>query len=115
MTIDSSSMSNTIYTNNFIDNVGSSSQAFCSEASNLWYEPILLTGNYWSDFSTATYSIDGPAGSVDLYPLNSTFETTMPSNSETDPGTVTIFFPYISLMTLLFPAIAILLRRRRNF
>ena len=75
--IGSSSSNNTIYSNIFIDNnfdnPGATSQAYDDGSGNYWYNSTTQKGNYWSDWSgTGSYSIDGSANSVDLYPTNDT-------------------------------------------
>ena len=66
----------TIYYNTFINNVqaNADAQSQCSDSgiSNFWYNGNLMIGNYWSDLGTSSnYTLDGSAGSVDLYPLSS--------------------------------------------
>jgi len=47
-----------------------SSQGFDEGSSNIWYDETSKTGNRWSDYSgNGDYAIDGPTGSVDIYPL----------------------------------------------
>ncbi len=62
---------NIIYNNAFIDNnLFGYSQAYDEGFNNLWYDPINLVGNYWSDYiGSGYYYIDGWAGSYDPYPL----------------------------------------------
>jgi len=65
---------NIIHHNNFVDTnlagVYGASQAYDDGTTNTWYYSEILEGNYWSDWSgTGSYSIDGLAGSIDLYPL----------------------------------------------
>jgi len=66
---------NWIYHNNFIDNT---QQAY-DECDNLWYRPLKLEGNYWSDYTgednqwpfgigDTPYNIPG-GNNQDLYPL----------------------------------------------
>ncbi|NPD88842.1 MAG: hypothetical protein HGN29_08955 [Asgard group archaeon] len=65
---------NIIYHNSMFDNfiINSTSQAFDECYGNLWNNPSLFQGNYWSNLGlNTTYEIDGSAGSVDLYPLSS--------------------------------------------
>ena len=64
------SNSSVIYHNSFRDNnpVGIS-QGFDSALNNTWYNSALMEGNWWSDWVSGTYTIEGTAGSVDLYPL----------------------------------------------
>ncbi len=46
------------------------SQAFDEGNNNTWYDDINNKGNYWSDYQgIGNYSIDGPAGTEDIYPL----------------------------------------------
>ena len=64
---------NKIHHNAFLDNnlAGSTIQAL-DDAGDQWYDEVLLEGNFWDDFTGSTgssYSIDGAAGSEDLYPL----------------------------------------------
>jgi len=84
--------------NAFFDNTlgGSTIQAF-DDAGDLWYDEGLEEGNHWNDWSGAsssTYSIDGAAGSEDLYPLDF-----VPEISEYTSG----YIPFI--MTIIFLAI----------
>ncbi|MBY9001627.1 MAG: right-handed parallel beta-helix repeat-containing protein [Candidatus Heimdallarchaeota archaeon] len=54
----------------FFNNFGSSSQSFDNGQNNLWYDAVLLEGNYWNDYNeTGYYQISGNANSTDLYPL----------------------------------------------
>ena len=59
-----------VFQNDFIDNnVGGGSQALDNGISNYWYYPVTSKGNYWSNIGlNPTYSINGTAGSVDIYP-----------------------------------------------
>ncbi len=68
------SFNNTIFGNLFYDNKEDEedSQGYDEGYWNTWFNPVLLTGNFWNDLgSNSTYIIAGPAGSVDLYPLSS--------------------------------------------
>ncbi|MHA1346933.1 MAG: right-handed parallel beta-helix repeat-containing protein [Candidatus Heimdallarchaeaceae archaeon] len=59
-----------VHHNAFIDNfLAGTSQGYDSTSYSLWYEDISMEGNYWSNFLGGNYSIDGPSGSQDLYPL----------------------------------------------
>ncbi len=60
---------NTIHHNAFINNQGSSSQAYDAESQNIFYDTNLLEGNYWSNWFSGNYQIDGGANE-DPYPLN---------------------------------------------
>ncbi len=66
------SYNNNIHHNTFVDNhVEVLSQAKDGGANNYWYDTETLEGNYWDDWSgTGSYSIDGTAGAIDLYPLD---------------------------------------------
>ncbi len=60
-----------IYWNNFTDNNNENIQAYDSDGSNnTWYNSVTQEGNYWDDFVSGTYPIDGDSGSEDLYPLS---------------------------------------------
>jgi parallel beta-helix repeat protein len=69
--VSSMSNNNTIHHNNFVDNNnGGGSQALDNGANNIWYDESTMEGNYYSDYSgVGPYSIDGSAGSEDLYPF----------------------------------------------
>ncbi len=93
------SSDNTIFNNTFIDNnLGGSSQAYDEGTGNYWYNVVTLEGNYWSDWSgTGSYSIDGSAGSVDLYP----FETPIPPIiAEYNHQYLTVIITLIPLMLI---------------
>ena len=107
--IESSSDNNHIHHNTFLDNnlVGTS-QAYDEGTNNFWYDTEILEGNYWSDWSgIGSYSIDGPASSVDLFPLDE--PTLLPIIAE---------YQLLSLFTLLIPVVPLLTiifsRRRRK-
>lgn len=75
--VDKRSYNNIIHHNTFINNnayqMDGSSQAKDDGYDNIWYDKEIQEGNYWSDWSdylgNDNYSIDGLAGSFDLYPL----------------------------------------------
>ena len=92
---------NIIHNNNFTDNMyEGSSQAYDDGFRNTWYDTETMEGNYWSDYDgTGNYSIDGSAGSVDLYPFEEHEES---STSE-------ILFSF--LFALLISIIPLLLTR----
>jgi parallel beta-helix repeat protein len=47
------------------------SQAFDEGNNNYWYNDVNKQGNYWSDYQGfGNYSIDGPAGTKDIYPCD---------------------------------------------
>ena len=63
---------NVIAFNAFIDNnEGGSSQAFDASGTNLWYNATTLSGNYWNEWISGNYQIDGSALAYDFYPLSS--------------------------------------------
>ncbi len=68
--LDSNSDSNIVCNNNFLDNIVSASQARDDGSNNYWYNITSLSGNFWSDWYSGSYSIDGFSSSVDMYPLN---------------------------------------------
>ena len=70
--LESGSDNNLIHHNNFVDNnLGGTSQAYDDGTNNTWYDSATQEGNYWSDWDgTGFCSIDGYAGSIDLYPLD---------------------------------------------
>ena len=72
------STGNIVHHNAFIRNnlrqfLGTS-QACDSGENNLWYDPVLLEGNYWDDYQGFMgYQIDGSANSTDPYPISNPF------------------------------------------
>ncbi len=89
---------NLIHHNTFIENnLGGTSQACDDGANNTWHDSTTHEGNYWSDWSgTGSYSLDGSAGSEDLYPLNE------PAEYSTDENQLNFTF---TLIMLVFPLI----------
>ncbi len=67
------SNNNTFYHNNLINCGSGSSYGYDGGTGNVWYNTTLSEGNYWSNWVSSTYSIDGPEGSVDMYPLSSPY------------------------------------------
>ncbi len=57
---------NEFYSNNQMGE----SQAYDDGEENLWYNPTTLEGNFWSDFESGDYEIDGASNSADTYPLS---------------------------------------------
>jgi len=99
---------NKIYHNAFFDNnLGGSGIQALDDAGDQWYHELLLSGNYWDDWSPAvssSYSIDGSAGSADLYPLGD-----VPEISEYSIG----YLAYILVIVFLtIPIIGYIKRRR---
>ncbi len=63
------SYDNHIYYNNFINNVEWNAM---DSGTNNQFDDGVSAGNYWDDLGDAeTYTIDGPAGSIDRWPLSS--------------------------------------------
>ena len=65
------SENNMFHHNSFIDNnLGGSSQAYSGYEINYFYDIDLLEGNYWNDWISGNYTIDGISQFVDPYPLS---------------------------------------------
>ncbi len=94
--------SNKIYLNSFIQNGRNAkltSQAFDNGTDNLWYDPIIKEGNYWSDHNGAgSYVIAGVAGASDLYPLDKNL------NPIKDNSPAIIGFSHLVVILLSFSA-----------
>jgi parallel beta-helix repeat protein len=106
------SSNNIIHHNAFIDNGQGSSQAFegptNSSFNNLWYDPVALEGNYWSNWDgKGSYDIGG-TDSADLYPLSS-YEGLF----EIDRRSAYYLFSFTILGLIVIP-IVYLLRKKRN-
>ncbi len=65
-----SGTNNIIHHNVFDGNNGGGTQAKDDGSNNIWFDTVSLEGNWYSDWTSGPYSIDGSAGAVDLYPLN---------------------------------------------
>ncbi len=62
---------NKIYNNTFINNnQGGTSQAYDEGTGNTWYDTASNLGNYWNEWVSGSYSIDGSSSSEDPYPLS---------------------------------------------
>ncbi len=88
--IDEYSVDNIIHHNEFVDNnlyITQGPQAFDGGSNNTWYDKTSNKGNYWSDYSTIPYLIDGSAGSIDPWPLGEPIVTTLTTSSETVSST----------------------------
>ncbi len=99
---------NKIYHNAFFDNnlAGSTIQAL-DDAGDQWYDELLLEGNYWSNWSPAVssyYTIDGTAGSQDLYPLE-----VIPEISEYTSG----YISFIMIITFLAIPLVVYSKKRK--
>ncbi len=64
------SLNNTISFNAFLSNNLGNTQAYDDSGPNEWFNAVTLMGNFWDDWITGTYALDGSAGSIDLYPLS---------------------------------------------
>jgi parallel beta-helix repeat protein len=59
-----------IHSNVFLDdNITNESQALSTQQWNLWYDETNCRGNFWSDWVSGEYIIDGSYGNTDPYPL----------------------------------------------
>ncbi len=95
----------TVRYNNFANNGGSSSQAYCGKDENNTFNGT-GEGNYWSDWNgTGNYSIDGSAGLADEHPQGSIIPTSAP---ERVPE-----FAFLLVLTMMF-IMAIVYRRREQ-
>ena len=69
--LSTSSDNNIIHHNTFYNNnPGGTSQAYDDGSNNVWYDTTTNEGNYWDDWVSGDYAIDGSATAVDPYPLN---------------------------------------------
>ncbi|MHA1954086.1 MAG: right-handed parallel beta-helix repeat-containing protein [Candidatus Heimdallarchaeaceae archaeon] len=96
-----------IFHNAFIDNyaLGIGVSQAEDNSGNLWYNDVLLEGNYWDDWiGTGNYSIDGSANEFDLYPLGS-----MPIISE---YSITISVMYMILAFLAIPVVHFVYKKK---
>jgi len=73
--VDNQNNNLTIYHNTFWENnLNGTSQCLDNGVNNTWYNPLINSGNYWSDLgSNVTYFIAGTAMKYDLYPLSYPF------------------------------------------
>ena len=102
--VDLHSDNNDIHHNAFINSLGASSQGNDDGANNVWYDDTINEGNYWSDWTSGSYSIDGMASSVDPYPLSS-----MPNISEYSNSYLAIL---IILSFLAIPTVSFAYRKK---
>jgi len=100
-----SGANNILHHNAFIDNNEGGVQAYDSGSNNVWFESASLEGNYWSDWVSGSYSIDGTASSVDPYPLSSIPEIPEFSNI------LLIVFLFASV--LIIPVVNLVYRKKR--
>ncbi len=63
------SINNYFYYNSFVNNsFAGTSQGYDSVIGNQWFNDSTSIGNFWSEWISGTYLIDGSAGASDLYP-----------------------------------------------
>ena len=61
-----------IHHNAFYDNYPEAdSQAYDSSPTSFWYDSLSSEGNFWDDWVSGDYLIDGSAENYDIYPLSS--------------------------------------------
>lgn len=87
LSLDANSHNNIIYYNQFQTNnknYNTKSQGLDDGNGNYWYSKDYKIGNYWSDWNTGDYLLDGLAQNKDIYPL------TMPQYTSIDLQTFTI-------------------------
>ncbi|MGY5881702.1 MAG: hypothetical protein RTV31_15730 [Candidatus Thorarchaeota archaeon] len=122
---------NWIFYNQFLENT---IHAYDMGENNLWDDDVSI-GNYWDNYTgIGVYTIDGPAGSVDRYPIfygtpptttTTTDTTTSETSSTTNTNTTTITIPTlpspmdmmiilgIGGVVLVFVIVVILKQRRK--
>jgi len=107
------SHNNNIHHNAFVDNnLGGTSQAYDDCNTNYWYDSATQEGNYWSDWSgTGSYSIDGDADSVDLYPLDEPIEYTVVISTTDETQ---LFFTFTLLIAVVPLILMKLFSRKRR-
>ncbi|MHA1346770.1 MAG: NosD domain-containing protein [Candidatus Heimdallarchaeaceae archaeon] len=103
---DSGSMFNWIHHNAFINNNQGDTQAYEDSLLNMWDDPWNLEGNYWDDWVSGNYTLDGIAAANDSYPLG-----------DIPPGVIISEFNQFSLLIFLLPvafvSMAIIRKRKR--
>ncbi len=103
---DSDSMFNWIHHNAFINNNQGDTQAYDDSLLNMWDDPLNMEGNYWDDWVSGNYTLDGIAAANDSYPLG-----------DIPPGVIISEFNQFSLLIFLLPAafvsMAIIRKRKR--
>ena len=95
ISLDFETEDNLIYHNNFI-NCSTYYTNYCVDngVDNYWYSETLQEGNYWDNWVSGYYYMEGSAGSYDKYPLGSLYVIPEFNSS-------TIIISIISLLTLL--------------
>lgn len=100
-----SSSNNVVHHNAFIENnLAGTSQANDDGSNNIWYDDVTSEGNYWNEWVSGSYSIDGTASSVDPYPLGS-----MPVIPEYSSLSLAFL---LTLCTLIIPVISFVSRKK---
>ena len=74
ISLDFETEDNLVYHNNFV-NCSSYYTNYCVDqgVDNYWYSETLQEGNYWSNWVSGPYALEGSAGTYDLYPLGSMY------------------------------------------
>lgn len=110
MYIDEFSSKNVIHHNSFyFNNIAGTSQAYDDGSDNTWFEISTNEGNYWSDWSTGNYSIDGISGAEDPYPLITPIhDPTVISEFTINKGMIISFF----ILSLSFACLLLKKRKR---
>ncbi|MCK4254345.1 MAG: right-handed parallel beta-helix repeat-containing protein, partial [Candidatus Heimdallarchaeota archaeon] len=102
---DSGSMFNWIHHNAFINNNQGGTQAYDDSLLNMWDDPWNLEGNYWDDWVSGNYTLDGIGNANDSYPLG-----------DIPPGVISEFNQssfLIFLLPVIFVSMAIIRKRKR--
>jgi len=104
--LDSGSIGNWIHHNAFIsNNLGGTSQAFDNTMDlNMWDDPWNMEGNYWDDWVSGNYTIDGLGHANDSYPYGSI----PPGVFEFNQFTFLVF-----LIPVVFVSISIIRKRKK--
>ncbi|MBY9001341.1 MAG: right-handed parallel beta-helix repeat-containing protein, partial [Candidatus Heimdallarchaeota archaeon] len=104
---DDDSWYNWIHHNAFIsNNLGGTSQAFDDSLFNMWDDPWNMEGNYWDDWVSGNYTIDGIGQANDSYPLG-----------DVPPGVIIYEFNQFSLLIFLLPVVfvsMVIIRKRKR-
>ncbi len=99
---------NAVFHNNLVNGGGSiTSYGYDSGIGNYWHNASLLTGNYWSNWVSGSYAIDGPSGSFDYFPLSTPYT----------PPPIVLEYIYLNWFAVIFlsiiPAMGIYLKKRK--
>ncbi len=102
---DSGSMFNWIHHNAFINNNQGDTQAYDDSVLNMWDDPWNMEGNYWDDWVSGNYTLDGIGNANDGYPLG-----------DIPPGVISEFNQFsllIFLLPIVFVSMVIIRKRKR--